>query len=432
MIAWTAFEIGVNIYQSVLMLFFLKSRAHIVRKSRIPDVIAVTAFSALLSLYSFYPIPIPDTVGIVIFFLYLVFVSDDPWYISFLWCLFGFVVIAAITGIVLQFFTAILNYPYELIDAPGRHRLVVVLTLNLILFFVLFSLSRIHKDTSSLEWTVLLLFLGINAMSLAIIDSLYFYQVEYAFETSNTFFLPYAACVLISVFSVILLYTMTSLTRRKHRAEIALNHATLTKDYQQSIKELYTDMIARQHDFKHQTETIRRLVQNGDMDAAQAYFAAYEKKTDKANAAFVTGNLAMDALLTTKSIACANNHISFRFTHYPLNDLPISEVDLCAIVGNLLDNAIEAVNRITDPNEQRWVSLKFARVWDMFYITCENSFCPSTIRKRNGRFLTSKTEKPAIHGFGIPNIISTVTAYEGECSFDVKDQTFIARITLPY
>ena len=433
MLAMNAFEIGINLFEAILYLCFFKSRVHIVKNTRIPDVLAVIAYTGFLTLYLFFSIPFTtDSIGGIIFFIYLLLMSDERWYTCFLWVVFKEVVAVATITLVFQLWTSVFQIPYELVMGSGSYRVYAVLTINLALFLVFFSLSKIRKDDTSLERSTLFLFLGINTLVLVVIEYLFSYQVRYSFDAAQPFFIPFVALILIAILSILLFYTVTSLSNRKHNAELALNQAALSKDYQQSLKELYTDMIARQHDFKHQVETIRQLIQNGDTDAARAYFNAYEEKADGQGPAFTTGNLAMDALLTAKSITCANNQITFRFIHYPLNDLPISEVDLCAIVGNLLDNAIEAQNRIVDPNTQRWIKLSFARVWDMFYITCENSVYPSSIRKWQGKFLTSKTERASTHGFGIPNIISTAATYDGDCTFELKDQIFIANISFPY
>lgn len=57
---------------------------------------------------------------------------------------------------------------------------------------------------------------------------------------------------------------------------------------------------------------------------------------------------------------------------------------------------------------------------------------PSTINRRDKRFLTSKSKSSAPHGFGIPNIESIAQKAEGFCSFETKDCIFIATVTLPY
>lgn len=112
--------------------------------------------------------------------------------------------------------------------------------------------------------------------------------------------------------------------------------------------------------------------------------------------------------------------------------LPISEVDFCTILGNLLDNAIEGNDRIVNKSIEKWINLSFSRVWDMFTIRCENPVNPTSIKRHQSKFVTSKRKSPEIHGFGIPNIISIAEKADGFCSFDIENNQFVATVTLPY
>lgn len=222
---------------------------------------------------------------------------------------------------------------------------------------------------------------------------------------------------------------MTQTVQKENAAQIALKQAQLTKEHQQALQDMYSDMLARQHDFKHQLQAIEQLIQQQPPQAAE-YLAKFKEKINERNT-FVTGSIAVDALLTAKMLACKNKCIDFELSQCPLTALPICEVDFCAIVGNLLDNAMEGALRIKDAQTPKWIHLSFQRVWNTFSIRCENTMAPSTINRRGKRFLTSKVKSSAPHGFGIPNIESIAQKAEGFCSFETKDCIFIATVTLP-
>ena len=82
---WIIFEIGINLFQSSLYLFFLKSRSHISKPSKVADWVCVLTCTAFYTLYLFFDIPITDSVHIIFLFIYLLIVSDDPWYVSAFW-----------------------------------------------------------------------------------------------------------------------------------------------------------------------------------------------------------------------------------------------------------------------------------------------------------------------------------------------------------
>ena len=102
------------------------------------------------------------------------------------------------------------------------------------------------------------------------------------------------------------------------------------------------------------------------------------------------------------------------------------------VVYNLLDNAIEGNDRIVNKSIEKWINLSFSRVWDMFTIRCENPVNPTSIKRHQNKFVTSKRKSPEIHGFGIPNIISIAENADGFCSFDIENNQFVATVTLPY
>lgn len=427
---WNAFEIGVNLFEAILFLLFLKNRLHIARKKPLADFLCAGAYTAFLSLYVFYPVPVPDTAGCLILFAYACHMSDERWTVCALWVMINEIVVFATVSMTTQSYLMICSQRYDALLAPGTHRLYYVLVSNLAMAVALLAVSRIKRKNTALDWTAILLFLLVNALILTALEVLFFFQVRHGFEPSPSFLALDAILAAISGLSMVSLYMMTTISNRQHQTEMALHHARLTRAHQQTLKELYAALVARQHDFKHQLQTLERLMASGNTEEAQRYFNSYRCGAADAGLTFVTGNLAMDALLTSKALACQSEQIAFEYTAYPLGDLPIPEVDFCAVVGNLLDNAMEGAARVTGAQERRWVRLAFSRMWDMFTVTCENSMRPSAIRKRKGRFISSK--KGVGHGYGIQSVIRVVDAFGGLYRFEAKGDVFTATLTLPY
>ena len=427
---WVFFEIAINLFQSGLFLWFIKSRSHISRPSKVADFLAVTACTAFYSLYLFVPVPISDSFDMLIFWVYLLYVSDDRWYISALWVVLKEVISLATIGISMEAFNLITSVSYQSLLLPSPLRIVYVLITNMLLFIVFFTASKMKKTYSPIDIHALYFFLVSNILIFLTIDVVFALHIQQQ-NKDWRFFAAYAFLFANSILSVFLFHLMTDVVRKEHQAQLALNHAQLTKEHQRVIKDMYTDMLARQHDFKHQLQTIEQLVEQGHSVQAKAYAIEYKQRIAESEV-FVTGSIAVDALLTTKELTCKENGIDFELIPYPLNNLPICEVDFCAIVGNLLDNAIEGTIRIADECCQRWIRLSFQRVWDTFIICCENNMSPKMIKRHAGGFLTSKEGDPHLHGFGIRNIELISQAADGFCDFETDDGVFIAKVTLPY
>lgn len=427
---WVVFEIMINLFQAILFLGFVKSRAHIIRSNKIADVLAVIACTIFYSLFVFWPMPFSDSFNILIFWIYLLYVSSDPWYISAFWVVLKEVLGLATVGISMETFNLIASVSYQSLLLPSTLRIIYVLITNMLLFIVYFAASRMKKSYSPISTPALCLFLVSNILIFLALDIVFALHIQQQNEDWR-FFAAYAFLFANAILSVFLYHLMTDVVRKEQQAQLALSHAQLTREHQRLIKDIYTDMLARQHDFKHQLQTIEQLVEKGCSSQAKAYVAEYKQRIAN-DEAFVTGSIAVDALLTAKELTCRKNSVDFELIPCPLNDLPISEVDFCSVVGNLLDNAIEGTCRIADEQHQRWIRLTFQRVWDTFTICCENTMSPQTLKRHSGGFLTSKENNPHLHGFGIRNIELIAQTVDGFCDFEANDGFFIARVTLPY
>ena len=121
--------------------------------------------------------------------------------------------------------------------------------------------------------------------------------------------------------------------------------------------------------------------------------------------------------------------IHFVYTPYPLNKLPVDETIFCAIIGNLVDNAIEAVQRIDD-NREKEIQFAIAQSRGMLRITCKNPTEEALVRRRGREFLSTKRRNAP--GYGISSVRKSVEAAGGYCSFQVERGAFIADIVLPF
>lgn len=431
MIVWNAFEISINLFQASLYLYFIKSRIRISKNSWILDTLAVSGYTLFLTSYLFFDIPVSDSFGCLVFFAYLFFASDEKWHVCAFWIFLNEVITIATIGIITQLYLSVFEIPYETLLGHNAIRIVFVTTTNLVLFLVVFVLSKLKSKDSPINQTALFLFSTLNIAILVVIEILFSYQFGNRYGLGGTFYLAYACLILCSILSVILFYLMTTISERDHQMRISLNQAQITKAHQQALQDMYKDMISRQHDFKHQIQVLEQLVKEGGSEKAQEYFGSIKRDNEDVER-FLTGCIAVDALLTAKVLACTHSHITFELSHCPLNELPISEVDFCSIIGNLIDNAIEGIERIKEKSIKREIHLSFSRIWDMFIIRCENPVEMASVIKNRCGFITSKEEGNAVHGFGIYNIVRIVEKAEGFSSFETENGRFVAMVTIPY
>lgn len=431
MIFWIIFEVLVNIFQGWLYLFFVKNRLNIVKPHPFADTLSVVLYSLFLTYHMYFSPPFPDSIGAIIFFVYLLLVSDHHWFTCAFWLLLEEVICVSVISILLQFNLALFKVPLEVLLGNNYIRIAYVLTSNLILFLVMFLVSKIHISNSPLTWLALALFTCINFTMLVAIE--FIFSILISSSKNAPLFLSILCLLLLfcSACTLTLYHVLTTVYQQKQDAIISLNHYKLTQQHQNNLNAVYNDMIVREHDFAQHLQTIETMLQSGNTTIAKEYFTKY-KETSASHISSITNNSAIDAILTAKLIICKSNQIDLHITGYPLSSPPISSIDLCVIVGNLLDNAIEGTNRIHNIQEQKWIRLIFSRVWDNLIIQCENNYESSSIRKVNDQFISSKEKNHALHGFGISNIRKIVNKSNGICSFEVTNTSFLCMISLPY
>ena len=179
------------------------------------------------------------------------------------------------------------------------------------------------------------------------------------------------------------------------------------------------------HDLKHQ---ITLLKAEANSRKSIQYLEEMEKDIRSYEAQNKTGNKVLDAVLTSKSLYCQNNGISLTcVADGTLLDF-MAEMDISALFGNVLDNAIESVEKLED-KEKRLIHLSVAQQKGFLRIRVEN-YTEEKIAFINGMPVTTKKDKH-LHGFGMKSIQSTVRKYGGSVTAGVRDNWFELRVLIP-
>lgn len=429
---WLFFEIGVNAYQAILIIYFVHHRFHVIRPQLAYAWIAGALTCIALSLYLFIDIPITDTVIFIIPLTYAWLISDDAWYLKLFWIAALATALIGITNLMINVFLSLFSTTWDQIMSETALRIAFMVCLNISLLVVIFVMVRIGKSNLDvLSWITLGIFLLILLVDLAIIELLYATRVYSSDSNASSAFTATSICVLFSAALALALYEiMAANATRQKKTEAELQKMQLLQDHYQEMKEIYAYMASYEHDLKHQLNLIQTLIRDGQIEKGEEFYKQLSL-SQKKRCQFITGSIAVDALLTVKKLMMDKCNIRFEYQPYPLRELPIDESAFCIVLSNLLDNAIEGINRMNDKEHEHVIQLKFARSWDVFFITCNNDMMSATIHKVGTRFLSSKKEGIG-HGFGVENVTKIVNAANGQCKFVAQDHTFHVEIILPF
>lgn len=179
------------------------------------------------------------------------------------------------------------------------------------------------------------------------------------------------------------------------------------------------------HDLKHQIIRIRNQSKDPSTDR---YLAEVEDHILIYDAVAQTSNLALDTILTDKSLYCEKNGIKLVYMVDGEKLAFMEEADIYNLFGNALDNAIESVMKINDQDE-RVVSLTVKTVGNLLSIHLDNAFS-GTLNMEDGLPTTTKAE-PKSHGYGLKSMRMTAEKYGGRLTVSAEHALFNLNIVIP-
>ena len=218
---------------------------------------------------------------------------------------------------------------------------------------------------------------------------------------------------------------------------------SVLKKQRDEVQNIYQTMRAWRHDYHNHIQSIKAMIAMQKSEELDKYLDTLEADLDSIDIAIRTGNVGLDAILSSKVSIARRNNIEVNCTAKVPLDIKISDVHLCAIVGNLLDNAIEACEKIKCCNsgaqnagtgapmpgkeKQRFIRVYIGLFKQQLYISVSNSTC----EKRRRKISELVTSKLGEHGFGLRRIDKIADKYGGYVNRKNEPGIFATEVLLP-
>ena len=204
---------------------------------------------------------------------------------------------------------------------------------------------------------------------------------------------------------------------------------SVLKKQRDEVQNIYQTMRAWRHDYHNHMQAIKALLSMEKKEELSEYLDNLEKDLDGIDIAIRTGNVGLDAILSSKVSIARKNNIEVNCTAKVPQDLTVSDVHLCAIVGNLMDNAIEACEKMKKetPDAERFIRVYIGLFKSQLYISVINSTKESK-RRRVSELVTSKLGE---HGFGLRRIDKITEKYDGYVNRKNEPGVFATEVMLP-
>ncbi len=198
----------------------------------------------------------------------------------------------------------------------------------------------------------------------------------------------------------------------------------LSRQYDE-IRAIYLDMRGWRHDYHNHLQVMKTELAAGQLAELSAYLDELEADLDRVDTYVKSGNLMVDAILNSKLSLAERDGVSVTCKARVPDALTVDDVDLCVILGNLLDNAIEACAAL--PADGRWLRVYVAARGSQLYASIQNSAAEDpSFNQRN-----YISEKRGNHGLGMKRVAAVVEKYEGFLNLANEPGVFAAEVSLP-
>lgn len=213
---------------------------------------------------------------------------------------------------------------------------------------------------------------------------------------------------------------------KKIDKQIASYQHELIETHYREVDNMYRQIRGWRHDYRNHIQTMKAYAAAEDWESIKRYLDLLDDDLTTVDTVIKTGNPMTDAILNSKiSLARSKGIEVVADAHIPVR-LKSSEIDLCCIIGNLFDNAIDASVKL--PEGQRVIRVYMDMRNTQLYISFTNFTADKKMQKDGKRF---RTTKGAGHGFGLVRIDAIVERLEGYISRNSEDGAFTTEILLP-
>lgn len=235
-----------------------------------------------------------------------------------------------------------------------------------------------------------------------------------------------AGCILLSAgLGVFLFLRLRQLVISMIDKRIERFQSELIENHTREIQNMYNQVRGWRHDYRNHIQNMKILLSGGSYDKLGQYLSELTEDLATVDTVIKTGNIMADAVLNSKLTTAKSRDIPVNVKASVPEGIAMSDVELCAVLGNLLDNALEACGKAAEG--ERFIRIYMGKLKNQFYLSVQNS--AGTVKKSGGRYLTTKQGDS--HGYGIFRIDRLTKKYGGYVNRQNEEGVFATEILIP-
>lgn len=283
------------------------------------------------------------------------------------------------------------------------------------------------KNVSWLQYLLLSFSLLCSAMLMSFISYMIFTGEAWEMYWFQNWFtaLVVAAIVILVLFVLYVKELIGKQQVQKELLSLYEKQNLLQKEYYQRLYEQTEELKRFRHDYHHHLYVLKELLHNKKYKEAASYIRQLENKPEKHMDIVYSGNTVVDAVICGVLGNTEIQDIRFEYKGKLKKKIGVDDVDICTILGNMLENAVEACERYQG---KRYIRMEIATYKSSLFITV----CNPCRQNTNGQVKERRTEKKEkeYHGYGIQNMKAAAVKYNGGIQFKEEEGEFTVKIHL--
>lgn len=302
-------------------------------------------------------------------------------------------------------------------------------------FIIILFISRYHDQSEEFVFSknnllILVCSFILSLICLVILDALVRSSLGLELADNKSDLL--VGLLSICIFSVnIIVYWILqelnkSIGKEKEYALIQYQNELMIKATEEN-KELNNEWRRIRHDFNNHISCIDMLLQMGNIEKARAYIQKLTQNGERKELIVNIGNATASAILSQKMVRAKSCQIQMNIEGELPNQLIVEDNDLCALLSNALDNAIEATCQIEDTTKRQ---IELSMVYNEKNVLIKISNAVKNNIDSSSSLKTTKKDA-RMHGIGMRSMQAVVRKYSGSLSWKCEQQVFVLTIMLP-
>lgn len=190
------------------------------------------------------------------------------------------------------------------------------------------------------------------------------------------------------------------------------------------IQNMYRQVRGWRHDYRNHINNMKIQLSQENYDGLSDYLNELADDLDTVDTVIKTGNVMADAILNSKLNVAEKMNVQLNVKANVPETLPMSDVELCSVLGNMLDNAVEACGTL--PEEEGFMRVYIGKLKGQLYLSVQNS--AGKVRKEKGTYLSTKEGE---HGYGLFRIDRVAKKYGGYVNRQNEEGIFATEIMIP-